>query len=206
VEQETLQALPREPFDLLVTWQVRVQRDCHVQVDGRYYSVPSGWVGKRVDVYVGRRLVEIYHHHELLTTHVPLSGRGERATRMEHDPHSKRAWMENPPERCRERAQKIGAACYQVVETLLSDRLQDRLRSVQSLLRLQEKVGRERLEKACRRALHYGDCSYRRVKKILSAHLDEQALEEEKVPVQSGTSYCFARPGDFILEGEVASC
>lgn len=206
VEQETLQALPREPFDLLTTWRARVQRDCHVQVEGRYYSVPCPWAGKIVDVYVGRRLVEIYYHNELLTTHVPLPTPGGRSTRVEHYPHSKRQWMENPPERCRERALQVGTFCDRVVDTLLNDRVQDRLRSVQSLLRLQEKVGRDRLEKACQRALHYGDPSYRRVKKILDAHLDEQPLEGDKIQTKDFPSYRFARPGDFILDREGCSC
>jgi hypothetical protein len=93
-----------------------------------------------------------------------------------------------------------------VVDVLLNDPVQDRLRNVQSLLRLQEKVGKERLEKACQRAVHYGDPSDRRVKKILNAYLDQQPLEEEKVLPQNTRSYCFARPGDFILEQEVELC
>lgn len=206
VEQEQLQALPSEPFDLLMTWQGRVQRDCHVHVDGCYYSVPCQWVGKIVDVYVGRRLVEIYYHNQLLSTHSLLKSKGERSTRIEHYPKSKRHWMENPPKRCRERAQSIGVCCYQLVDVLLNDPVQDRLRNVQSLLRLQEKVGKERLEKACQRAVHYGDPSYRRVQRILNAYLDQQPLEEEKVFPQNTRSYCFARPGDFIVEQEVELC
>jgi hypothetical protein len=62
------------------------------------------------------------------------------------------------------------------VETLLAERPLDRLRSVQALLRLEQSVGRERLEAASQRALYYGDPRYRRIKDILNAALDLQPL------------------------------
>ena len=206
VEQEALQALPAHPFELVATYRAQVQRDCHVQADCRYYSVPHRWIGRRVDVYVGRGLVEIYGENELLTTHPVVKERGGRSTRPEHYPESKREWLDNPPERCRERAQAIGESCAQLVETLLNDRVQDRLRSVQSLLRLREKVGAARLEKACQRALYYGDPAYRRVKSILNARLDEQPLEVENAKVIPLASYRFARSSSSFFGKEVPGC
>jgi len=44
-------------------------------------------------------------------------------------------------------------------------------------LRLGEKHGSARLERACARAIHYGDPSYARVKKILEAGLDHEELD-----------------------------
>jgi hypothetical protein len=75
-------------------------------------------------------------------------------------------------------ARAIGPATAAVVDDLLSTRPLDRLRSVQALLRLTEQVGRTRLEAACARARHFGDPSYRRVKDILNAALDQQPLPE----------------------------
>jgi hypothetical protein len=40
-------------------------------------------------------------------------------------------------------------------------------------------AGQERLEAACRRALHFGTCSYRSVESILKHRLDQQPLEQE---------------------------
>ncbi len=84
-------------------------------VEGSYYSVPYRWIGKTVDVYTGPRIVEIYAGMELIATHLAAGRKGERQTRMEHYPESKRAYLENPPERCRERATQVGPACAQVV-------------------------------------------------------------------------------------------
>jgi hypothetical protein len=69
-----------------------------------------------------------------------------------------------------------------VADQLLTDRWQDRLRSVQAILRLAESVGRERLEAACRRALFYGDPRYRRIKDILNAALDREPLPAAPAP------------------------
>ena len=205
-EQPALQPLPETPFDPIVAYHCQVHRDCHVVVDGRYYSVPYRWVGKRVDVYVGRRIVEIYGGTELIATHPVAQNKGQRQTRSEHYPESKRAYLENPPDRCRERAAQIGDACAQVVDVLLSDPIQDRLRSVQALLRLQDQVGAARLQKACERALYYGDPSYRRIKTILQAGMEERLFDSPGVNVVCLASYRFARPASTFFEREVPSC
>ncbi len=205
-EQKTLLALPSDPFDLIAAYRPKVHRDCHVVVHGCWYSVPFRLIGESVDVYVGRRLVEIYHGTDLVSTHERLKKRGERSTRMEHYPEAKRAYLENSPDRCRERAQAIGVSCACVVETLVSDRTHDRLRSVHSLLRLQETVGAERLENACRRALHYNDASYLRIKRILDAELDREPLEPNERKVVSIASYRFARELSDFFAGEAPSC
>lgn len=205
-EKAILQALPDTPFELLTTYRCKVHRDCHIVVEGRYYSVPYRWIGETVEVYVGPRVVEIYGGTELIATHVVAERKGNRRTRLDHYPESKRAYLENPPERCRERAAHIGPSCAQVVDVCLSDRVQDRLRSVLALLRLQDRVGIERLEKACGRALYYGDTSYRRIKTILDAGLDQEPLEEKQSAVVQLASYRFARPAATFFNQEVPSC
>ena len=201
-EQEALIALPAEEFEWLSAAQCRVAADCHVTVDGAYYSVPHKHVGEQVDVYIGQRIVEVYAGTTLLVTHEKAERRGERQTRLEHYPEGKRAWLENPPERCRERAEAVGEACHKVVTELLSDHVQDRLGGVHALLRLGEKHGRERLERACRRALHYGDGTYRRVKAILASGLDSAPLDQLEVyPVPSKEAFRFARPTAQFFDG-----
>ena len=63
------------------------------------------------------------------------------------------------------------------MDGLLSERPLDKLRSVHGVLRLGEKHGDDRLERACARAIHYGDPSYVRVKKILEAGLDHERFD-----------------------------
>ena len=51
-------------------------------------------------------------------------------------------------------------------------------RSGLGLLRLEKHFGRERLEAACHRALHYGLLSYKHVARILENNLDREDLED----------------------------
>jgi transposase len=193
VERDALNPLPNQPFELISVYRATLHHDCHVVVDGRYYSAPYTLIGKKLDVYVGRRVVEIYHETELIATHLLVEKRGGRSTRLTHYPQHKRQWMEKTPDKCRELASKVGPWCGKAVTELLSDRVQDRLPSVHSLLRLKEKVGSKRLEAACERAVHYGDPRYIRVKTILSAGLENEPLDKEETTIQQQKSYRYAR-------------
>jgi hypothetical protein len=92
-----------------------------------------------------------------------------------------------------------------VVDTLLSDRPLDRLRSVQGILRLQDTVTAKRLEAACARAAYYGDMRYRRIKEILNAALDAEPLPNA-VPEPHRPHFAFARGAtEFFATVEEAS-
>jgi hypothetical protein len=47
------------------------------------------------------------------------------------------------------------------------------------IIRLGKAVGHERLEAACRRALHFGTCSFTSVNSILQHNLETRPLEQE---------------------------
>ncbi len=59
-EQAALQVLPEEVFSLSEIRMAKVHSDCHIVVGGSYYSVPYALVGKKVEVHVHERVVEIY--------------------------------------------------------------------------------------------------------------------------------------------------
>lgn len=201
VEQEraALLPLPAEPFTLCEVRPVKVHPDCHVTLDGSFYSVPYAYVpggsldkGQPLDAYISERIVEIYAGLELVATHLRAHTAGEWHTRLEHYPREKALYLERTPQRCRELATQIGPATSQVVASLLAQRPLDRLRSVQSILRLQESVGAIRLEAACMRALYFGDVTYRRIKQILNAALDREPLPESPA-APAHKEFTFAR-------------
>jgi transposase len=204
VERSALQRLPDQPFELVKAYRATLHHDCHVVVDGRYYSAPYTLIGKKLDVYVGVRVVEIYHETALVATHLLVEKKGGRATRLSHYPSHKREWLEKTPERCRQLAIKIGPWCGKAVAELLSDRVQDRLPSVHSLLRLKEKVGKDRLEAACKRAVHYGDPRYIRVKTILAVGMENKPLDQERTIPQQHESYRYARASSSYFPQEVS--
>lgn len=199
-EWEALTPLPAVPFSLCEVRRVKVHPDCHVVIEGSFYSVPYQQVGKELEAYVGERVVEIFGGTELITTHERARHRGVWKTRLAHYPPEKAVYLERTPARCLEIAGAIGPKTLETAQTLLSERPLDRLRSVQAILRLAESVGKERLEAACARALHYGDPRYRRIKEILNAALDREELPPEVLPFapreqrRQARQFAFARP------------
>lgn len=191
-ERAALQPLPEEPFALLETRIVKVHPDCHVIIDGSYYSVPYTRVGQKLDAFIHERVIEIYDGHQQVTTHVRMHNKGQWSTRMSDYPPHKAEYLIKTPDYCRKAASRIGPATRQVVDHLLTDRPLDRLRSVQAILRLEDSVGSQRLEDACKRAVYYGDMRYRRIKDILNAALDRQPLPEPPVNTDQH-AYTFAR-------------
>jgi transposase len=209
-EQAALLSLPTEPFTLCAVKQVKVHPDCHVVIEGSYYSVPFAYVGKTLEAYIEERVVQLYQGIELLATHVRAQARGQHSTQLEHYPTEMCAYLVRTPARCRELAAQVGPATLQVAQTLLGERPLDRLRSVQGILRLEEQVGPARLEAACARAICFGDINYRPIKQILNAALDREPLPEDRPTAVSGV-HTFARASAefFALsmpEEEVPAC
>lgn len=201
VEREALQPLPTEAFSLHEIRLARVHSDCHIVVDGGYYSVPYKLVGIEVEVHVYERVVEIYANHELVRSHLRVARQGEWRTVMEDYPPYKAQYLLETPAYCRQAAARIGPHTRQAADQLLADRPLDKLRSVQAILRLADSVGESRLEAACARALYFGDLRYRRIKDILNAALDRQPLPEQPVPVLKQHEFTFSRhPREFFSQ------
>jgi transposase len=199
IEQACLQPLPAEAFRLQEIRLVKVHPDCHVVIDGSFYSVPFQHIGKQLSAHVSDTFIEIYQADVLLTTHPRSSQPGQWQTRLEDYPPSKAAYLIHTPQYCRQQAQAIGPSTLKVVERLLSDRPLDRLRSVQAILKLEESLGPKRLEGACARALFFGDVRYRQIKQILNAALDTEPLPES-VPSQPILGHVFARSAEEFFQ------
>ncbi len=202
IEASALMELAAEPFELVRVTQSKVARDTYIALDGSYYPVPYTFVGRRLDVYVYERTVQIYDGVELIVTHARATRRGQRIRRDDFAPPEKSLYVTRPRQQCTYLASLVGPKCRELVEGLLSERPLDKLRSVHGILRLGEKHGNARLERACARAIHYGDPSYVRVKKILEAGLDREEVDSY-LPQMSLPVYEHARSAEEFF-GELA--
>jgi transposase len=195
-EAAVLLPLPEEPFHLLEVRPVKVHRDCHVVLEGSYYSVSHTYIGQILEAHLYEKTVQLFAGLTLLATYERATQPGQRLTRLEHYPKSKAIYLERTPEWCRDNAARIGPACKALVLLLLSERPLDHLRAAQSLVGLEESVGAPRLEAACVRALHFGDPRYRRVKSILGAGLENAPLGEAALTPDAAPpprTYTYAR-------------
>jgi transposase len=204
-ERAALLPLPEESFSLWEVRGVKLHRDCHVQLDGSWYSAPFAYVGKELDAHLYEHTVQLYHGVQLLVTHLRATRRGQRLTKLEHYPADKSFYLVHTRDYCHQQAAQIGAHCARVVEQLLAERPLDRLRSVQGVIGLAGRYSPQRLEAACARALHYGDASYGRIKRILQASLDRVPLEPEPLQLPP-RSYDYARDGHEFFAEEMATC
>lgn len=205
-ERATLLLLPSEPFELVEIKRARVHPDCHVVLDGSYYSAPYRFVDQPLDAWIFAHVVQLFDGAELITTHPRAHTRGQWRTRTEHYSPHKAAYLERRPTYCLQLAETIGPATQAVVEQLLADRPLDRLRSVQALLRLTNQVGKTRLEAACLRAAHFGDVRYRRIKDILNAALDQQPLPAIVAPPPTPGVFTFERSAAEFFGAQAARC
>jgi len=185
-EQARLQPLPQTPYDLAVWKRVKVQRDCYVEFERAYYSVPYRLITQDVWVCGGIQQVRIYTgQHKLVATHERAQRPGERMTHLDHLPPEKVPGLTLNREQCLERACEIGPATYQVVQVLLDAPVIDRLPTAGRVLRLCQRFGTERLEAACRRALHFDDPAYKTIRAILKQGLENEPLPAPVPPPQA---------------------
>src|SRR5260221_3794406 len=180
-EQAALQPLPPQPWERATWTSAAVHSDCHVRAGHAWYSVPYRFVGQRLDVRLGERLVTIYDGVSLVATHLRRSH--GRATQVEHYPPAGQAFLRATPQACLEQARQLGPVTGALVQALLQPYTLTRLREVQAVLRLREHYPEDRLERACQRALEAGDGRYRTVRGILERALDTwepEALAEPR--------------------------
>ena len=183
-EQQALLPLPPKPWELVTWTTAKVHPDCHLQVSCARYSVPYCYVGRRLDVRLGRNTVEVYDGPTLITTY--LRRHQGRSTRLEHYPEGARAFLRATPQACLRQARGIGPATETLVTALLTTHALHHLREVQAILRLADRYDPGRLERACQRALDAGDGRYRTVRGILERGFDLLAPEEIPPPQAVG--------------------
>ena len=203
VEKALLKPLPESPYDLAVWKQAKIYRDCYVTFDQAFYSVPHHLYPKPGKVWLcgGSQQVRIFdQNYHLVATHDRATRPGERKTNLAHLPPEKVPGLTQTPESLLAEAEAIGPATLEIVQGLLTDPILYRVPTAGRLIRLKNRFGDSRLEAACRRALLFGDPSYKTIKGILEQELDQ---EEAPLPVSLPPATTFARGADELV-GELA--
>ena len=153
--------------------------DYHVDVLHSFYSVPHRLIGKKVDIRLTHRMVEVFHNHDRVAVHTRRGTRGGHTTVKEHMPKAHQRHGGMTPEYLIMRAGRVGYHVAVLVERLMRDRPhpEQGYRSSLGVLSLERRFGKERLETACDRALTHNTVSYVSVKSILVTGLDKAAID-----------------------------
>jgi hypothetical protein len=159
-----LRPLPPEPFRYYRFGERSVHLDGHVEVEGAYYSVPPGSIGRRVRVQWDELHVRVLSPitGELLREHIrQLPGRYR--TRNEDRP------ARTPPSTVQilENARRAGKSIGLLCEEMHRREGELAVRRIQGVLALARRFGAATVDESCAAALDVGVPNYRFVRRYV---------------------------------------
>jgi transposase len=183
VERDELRPLPVNRYEMFRYALATVYKTSYImlQEDKHYYTVPFELVGKKVKVAYNSKTVEIYYQLKHVASHKRNTTKGGRTTNQAHLPANIQFINELNFEKLISWASSIGECTKQVITNIIDTwpHPDQARRSCMGILQMSKKVGAERLEKACQRAIYYGNYRYRTIKLILEKKLDMEPLQIE---------------------------
>ena len=174
-EQPLLVPLPAMRFELAELRKASVGPNYHVQVHANFYSVPHTLIGKRLDVRVTSRVIEVFDGPTRVASHTRLrDARGRYQTVQEHMPAAHRAQLRDwNPDRFTSWAGEVGPNTVAVIEAILGSKkvVEQTYRSCLGVMALAKRTGgTARLEDVCAKALTLTTSpSYTLVKRLWSS-------------------------------------
>ena len=179
LEKPVLQSLPALRYEFKKQQVATVLKDGHVclGVDKHYYSVPYKHIGKKVKIIFTKERVEIYLDYSLIADHDRMKGKYAYTTVSEHMASKHRYVAEWSPAKFISWAENIGPDVKLLIEQILMKKQhpEQSYKSCIGVLKLAPKVGNERMNNACKRALEYGIYNYKIVQTILEKNLDKSS-------------------------------
>jgi transposase len=184
IEKSDLQTLPPYRYHARRKKVVTVMKNNHVCLaeDKHYYSVPYRYIGKKVTILYSQDRVEIYYRYDCIATHgrdYKLYGYTTNEDHLASKHQFKSDWT---PEKFIQRATFIGTETRDYIARILEIRQhpEQAYKTCQGILSFVTRAGGERLNRACRRALHFGDFSYNAIRMILEKRMDLEPFDTEE--------------------------
>ncbi len=199
-EQPLLIPLPKDPYELSEWREATVQFNYHISFENMNYSIPYEFLGRKVDVRITEKTIEIFFNHNRIASHRRLYGRkGQYSTNIAHMPEDHQKYLEWNGNRFRQWAKTIGSNTFKVIDAMLtSGRVeQQAYKGCMGLLKMADKYSVSRLEKSCEKALLYTSTpSYKSIKNILATGTDKQT-DENTEPEAAKNKYGLTRGAEY---------
>ncbi len=180
-EKDELKPLPHEKYTRKQCKQLKVQFNYHIQLreDMHYYSVPYRYRGKQVLVIYTDAVVEMFCNNQRIALHKRDRTPNHYSTVKEHMPSHHKAYSEWSPQRLINWAEDIGEHVKAVIEYILAHRKhpEQGYRVCLGILNLTQKYDKERLNKACQKAVYYQNYSLKGIENILRNRLEDYQQE-----------------------------
>lgn len=189
IDKPALKLLPPVRYHYADWIKAKVHIDYHFIFDNHYYSVPYQYIHKEVQLRASNKTVECFLNGKRLASHARNYQKYGYTTVKDHMPPSHRAQAEWGPERMKRWAKKIGPHTEKFIDAMMISRPfpQQAYRGCLGVLRLGERFGEERLEKACVIALSVGADRYKQIESILKKQLDKLPISDAPVEAVAST-------------------
>lgn len=168
-EKCCLKPLPQTRFKLNLVGTRLVGRDCHINIDYRYYSVPYKYCGKDVEIEVEENLVKIYYEGQQIAIHQKVIDKGQFTTEESHYPPFKLITSNKSKQQYQEKMTAIGNHAARFLLLALKEQPYHWLNTVRGILSLNKLYTAEIINQSCERAIAYSAVSYRTVKNICAS-------------------------------------
>lgn len=181
LDKPALSPLPKQPYQYTEIKSVKVNIDYHIQYDQHLYSVPHHLVGERIELHAKAHLIELYFHHQRITSHARKYQPGT-TTVAEHMPvkHAKHhQWSAG---RLMNWAKDMGEDVLIWVKVQLKQKQheQQAYRVCLGLLNLSRSYPVSRLNKACAIANRHQLYRLKQIKSILKSNQDQLVNESNE--------------------------
>ena len=184
-DKPALKPLPGRPFQL-GQWKlsVAVNIDYHLAFDGHLYSVPCSLIGKRVDVRATDFTLECFYKGRRVASHIRSYHKGGVTTVDEHRPKTHRDYAGWTPSRLIGWASTVGPSTAEAVRTIMLNKRhpEEGYRASLGVIRLADRYGKGRVEKACDKARAINSVSFRSIYSILKTGFDQLCLPQPSAP------------------------
>jgi len=185
IEADKLSLLPQNRYEIKRQSMATVMQNGHVLLseDKHYYSVPYTYIRKKVKLLYSKKTVEIYFKYNRIAIYQRIKSPYNYTTTKEHLASTHQFITEWTPQRFIDWGASIDDDVKQIIINILEKKQhpEQAYKSCMGILSLTKKVGKERLIKACTRALGYGIYNYKIVQNILEKGLDKIAPDDDQL-------------------------
>jgi transposase len=177
LEKHMMQPLPEKRFEMRNQLVLTVMKNGHVllMTDKHYYSVPYGYIGKKVRLLYSKSFIEIFYKYELIASHARIKSPHNYTTDPAHLASQHKYLSEWSAEYFLDQAKLIHADVEYYISQVLIKKAhpEQAYRSCNGILSFAKRVGHKRLISACQRAHSYGLYHYQIIETILQKGLDQ---------------------------------
>lgn len=184
IEKTALNPLPQRPYQFTELKKAKVNIDYHFEIDRHYYSAPHELRGEVLQIRLTQHTVEAFFDGKRVASHKRSYCAHKFTTVTAHMPPAHQRHSEWSPEFVKKWGHNLAPSIGKMCEVIMATKKhpEQGCRSSLGLIRLEKKYGKERLAKACDRALALGISSYKTVQMILANKTENAPLPQESLP------------------------